>query len=517
MEYDLHEEAPRVLVVDDEKVIREILSDFLTIEGFLVRTVEDGSAALEELQRRSYNLVISDLMMPKMGGIELLSRINELNLNVLTVIMTGFGTVESAIEAMKKGAYDYILKPFKVEEVVHVVQRGLDRQRLQAENIRLKEALGIYKLSEAISQSLSLEHILQIVVDAALEETKADLVTLMLEDIPGTERFAERVRRGRDGFGADLSALAGELNIEELLSSFHAERQVLVHGVRCHPFFLAPPRQQRIVSLCSIPLIVRHDVVGLLNAYSFSRGHKFTEGQRKMLSVIGSRAAVSIENARLYENLLSTNRDLEAANLSLEENYRQTIVGFANALEENDLYTRGHSERVAQYAQLVGEALQLDARLLDHLVLSARVHDIGKIGIPTDILNKRALPTAEEYKLLREHPSKGRRILEPIPFMRELIAGVYTHHERIDGNGYPQGLKDRDIPLQGRIIAICDAYDAMTTDRAYRRARGHDEAAAELRRCAGTHFDAEITEVFLAVLDRYRHQAESETRAVASL
>src|SRR6478735_7749255 len=111
MEYQLQEESPRVLVVDDEKVIREILSDFLTMEGYVVRTVEDGSSALRELERRSYNLVISDLKMP--------GKISDLKTNVLTVIMTGFGTVETAIEAMKKGAYDYILKPFKIEEVVH--------------------------------------------------------------------------------------------------------------------------------------------------------------------------------------------------------------------------------------------------------------------------------------------------------------------------------------------------------------------------------------------------------------
>ena len=112
MEYSFHDESHRVLVADDEKVIREILSDFLTMEGYVVRTVEDGQAALDELEQRSYNLVITDLKMPRMGGIELLEEINRRGVGVLTVIMTGFGTVETAIDAMKKGAYDYILKPF---------------------------------------------------------------------------------------------------------------------------------------------------------------------------------------------------------------------------------------------------------------------------------------------------------------------------------------------------------------------------------------------------------------------
>src|SRR5215207_3717716 len=165
------DDSPRVLVVDDEKVIREILSDFLTMEGYVVRAVEDGAAALKELRLRHYDLVISDLKMPNVGGLELLEKIAQENLNVLTVIMTGFGTVETAIEAMKKGAYDYILKPFKVEEVVHVVQRGLDRQRLQAENIRLREALSLYRVSEAIATSLDLEQVLDVIMAATVEET----------------------------------------------------------------------------------------------------------------------------------------------------------------------------------------------------------------------------------------------------------------------------------------------------------------------------------------------------------
>jgi len=126
-DYVLTGDTARILVVDDEKVIREILADFLSMEGYVVHAVEDGATALEELKRRSYNLVISDLKMPKMGGLDLIQKIAEESIPVLTVIMTGFGTVETAIEAMKKGAYDYILKPFKVEEVIHIVQRGLDR------------------------------------------------------------------------------------------------------------------------------------------------------------------------------------------------------------------------------------------------------------------------------------------------------------------------------------------------------------------------------------------------------
>ena len=137
-----HEDRPSILVVDDEKFIRDILADFLGLEGYIVRTAEDGVAATEELRRNHYDVIVSDLKMPRMGGIELLGEIHKLRPNALTIIMTGFGTVETAIDAMKRGAYDYILKPFKVEEVIHIVARGLDKQRLAAENLRLKEALS---------------------------------------------------------------------------------------------------------------------------------------------------------------------------------------------------------------------------------------------------------------------------------------------------------------------------------------------------------------------------------------
>src|SRR3954465_6934643 len=186
------EERPRVLVVDDEKFIREILAEFLGMEGYFVRTAEDGSSALAELGRAHYDLVISDLKMPKMGGMELLEAMSRVAPNALTVIMTGFGTVETAIDAMKRGAYDYILKPFKVEEVIHVVQRGLEKQRLAAENLRLREALSLYKVSEAIAASLSLEEVLATVGDAAIHEIHGDLASTWLDD--GEGGYFERQR-----------------------------------------------------------------------------------------------------------------------------------------------------------------------------------------------------------------------------------------------------------------------------------------------------------------------------------
>src|ERR1700744_3601155 len=180
------EERPPILVVDDEKGIRDILSDLLAIDGSLFRTAEDGTSALGELQRSHYDLVISDLKMPRMGGIALLDEIGKTAPDAITVIMTGFGTVETAIDAMKRGAYDYVLKPFKLDEVVHVVQRGIEKQRMAAENLRLREALSLYKVSEAIAASLSLEQVLETVADSCLNEVRGALVSTWLDDGQGS-------------------------------------------------------------------------------------------------------------------------------------------------------------------------------------------------------------------------------------------------------------------------------------------------------------------------------------------
>jgi response regulator RpfG family c-di-GMP phosphodiesterase len=497
-------EQARILVVDDEKVIREILADFLTMEGYVVHAVEDGALALEELHKRSYNLVISDLKMPNLTGLELIQKIGEESIPVITVIMTGFGTVETAIEAMKKGAYDYILKPFKVEEVIHIVQRGLDRQRLQHENIRLKDALSIYKISEAIATSLSVEKVLDLVLDATIDTVDADVVSLLLEDPKRAGRFAERMRKVSER--ADPGVEAPPLNLREALPLFAEDRPLLVHGSRSYQFLESPPREldRRLVSLCSIPLKLNGRIIGMLNAYSYTRDNKFSEGQRKMLYVLASRAAVSIENARLYENLVDANKDLTKANVSLEENFKQTIIGFAHALEESDRYTRGHSERVSMYARLIAIGLRLTGPEIDVIVKVGLMHDVGKIGVRNDKLNKPGKLTPEELAMFRSHPAKGKRILEPIPFMRDIVPGCYCHHEAWDGSGYPQGLVGDHIPLIGRVVAVADAYDAMTSDRAYRKALPHEIACGELERCTGSQFDPEIVPVFLAQIEEFR-------------
>jgi HD-GYP domain-containing protein (c-di-GMP phosphodiesterase class II) len=421
--------------------------------------------------------------------------------------MTGFGTVETAIEAMKKGAYDYILKPFKVEEVVHIVQRGLDRQRLQQENIRLREALTLYRVSEAIATSLDLDHVLDVILKATMHEVACDVATLHLLD-PRTGAYEERLRLAVETDGG--KPIVPAPNLEELMGFFQRGTPILAHGVQSNRFVEAiGPSGRPLVSYAAVPLQVSSRVIGMLNVFSYTRGKQFDEGQRKMLAILASRAASSIDNARLYDDLVAKNDALQSANLSLEENFQQTVAGFAQALEESDRYTRGHSERVAMYAELIASGLTLPDSEVQVVVKAGLMHDIGKIGIRYELINKPGTLSPEEVSMFREHPDKGRRILAPIPCMRHLIDGCWCHHEFFDGGGYPRGLSGQSIPLLGRIVALADAYDAMTSDRSYRRALKHEVAVAEIERCAGTQFDPELAELFLARLEELRADARA--------
>jgi response regulator RpfG family c-di-GMP phosphodiesterase len=482
------QEEPRILVVDDEKVIREILADFLSMEGFWVRTAEDGSNALVELSRQHYDLVLSDLKMPNMGGLELLEAIRKHTPQVVTIIMTGFGTVETAIDAMKRGAYDYILKPFKVEEVVHTIRRGLEKQKLQAENLRLKEALSLYKVSEAIASSLSLDSVVRTVTDTAINEVDADLMVLLLDDNEGN--FFERARELNPSFHAEGSL--GDLDVEALKEHFAEDRPLRVHGTNCLGFFRSPPAEQYPPqSMIVTSLRVRGATIGFLCALSFTRGKRFDEGQRKLLAIVANRAAAAIENAKLYEDLKST--------------FHQTIKGLASAIDKMDRYTAGHSERVAAYAQVLAVKLGLSEEQIEIVRQSALMHDIGKIGCVMN-LNKPGKLSQEEYEIFKKHPGYGKDILDPITFLHPLIPGVHLHHERWDGRGYPLGMDKDSIPLMARIIAVADTYDAMTSDRAYRKALPHEVAVGEIHRCAGSQFDPDVAGEFREVIEQYRQE-----------
>lgn len=202
---------------------------------------------------------------------------------------------------------------------------------------------------------------------------------------------------------------------------------------------------------------------------------------------------VKIVNARLLRAA-----ELEIAHIG--QAYLETVKVLANLIEGRDLYTHGHVERVARYARWIAEALQWPPEQLRRLEFGARMHDIGKIVVPDHILNKASALTAEEWEIMKQHPSVGAKILRNIQYLRDIVPYVLYHHERWDGSGYPEGLQGRDIPIEGRLLAIADVYDALTTARPYHPARPTSEVIKFLRMRSNVHFDPDLVEIFIRTL-----------------
>ncbi len=204
---------------------------------------------------------------------------------------------------------------------------------------------------------------------------------------------------------------------------------------------------------------------------------------------------------RLELRVEEATRDLQRAYRQLQETYRATLETLGAALDSRDVGTEAHSRRVHGYAMATARIHGLMEEELVDLAHGVLLHDIGKIGIPDNILLKPGSLTSEEWAIMRRHPEIGRRLIANIPFLKGAVPIVYCHHERWDGTGYPQGLTGAAIPLGARIFSVVDAFDAMTFDRPYSKAISFDAAKAEIQRCAGSHFDPAVVASFLRVPD----------------
>jgi putative nucleotidyltransferase with HDIG domain len=329
--------ASRILIVDDEREITEILSDLLS--GDLeCETAGSAEEALTRVRHNEFRLVISDITMPGMSGLEMVPHIKQIAPDTVVVMISGLQTVESAIEAMRLGAFDYVMKPFDLRQVEAVVKRALEHHEL----------------------------------------------------IVAKQRY--------------------ENHLEELVDQRTAE--------------------------------------------------------------------------------------LDQALASLEDAYRSTLKALTAALETRDSETHGHSERVVTYSLRLGRECGLDSAHMKALEFGSLLHDIGKIGVPDAILRKPAKLTEEEWVRMREHPLHGQQILRGIEFLNRASCVVAQHHEKWDGSGYPLGLSGEDIDICARVFAVADAFDAITSDRVYRRGKSYEAAAQELDEWAGKQFDAKVVAAF---------------------
>ena len=258
-------------------------------------------------------------------------------------------------------------------------------------------------------------------------------------------------------------------------------------------------------SIICAPLLVHGDVIGVIEVLNKLDGSDFTHQDLETLVSVASTAAIAIENSKLHQLLI--------------EGYKGTIKALAAAVDAKDPYTRGHSQRVVEYALLGGAELSFSREELEVLEYAGILHDIGKIGIPDSVLSKAGQLTAEEYCIISEHPVIGASIIEGISFLNAARPLILHHHEKYDGTGYPVGLKSTDIPTGARLLAVTDAFDSITTGRPYRAALGVHYAISELRRYSGTQLCPTAVEAFVSAFEKRRQssvQRRSEIPSPAS-
>jgi putative nucleotidyltransferase with HDIG domain len=249
-------------------------------------------------------------------------------------------------------------------------------------------------------------------------------------------------------------------------------------------------------SFLGVPLWTRSRFVGVLCLTGKKTGERFTKDDLSLLNTLGSQAALAIYNAQLHEAR-------EAALLD-------TITALAHAIEAKDGYTIQHCEKMTGRAVALAQALGLPRQEIENVRLGAILHDVGKIGIPDAVLNKPSKLTPDEYEIIKEHAAIGARIVQSVGALKGVVPIVHHHQERYDGSGYPLGLAGEDIPVGARIIGVVDTYGAMTEDRVYRKAPGHEAALTELQRLAGKQFDPDIVQAFVKLLQENPEVGELE-------
>ncbi|MCR4317249.1 MAG: HD domain-containing protein [Planctomycetes bacterium] len=347
----------------------------------------------------------------------------------------------------------------------------------------------MYKIGDFITSDNDLKTTLNNTMDTIMEVIPADRGYLLLVNEELEEKYEAAVVRT-----PNTQSKRAKLNISRTVLDqvIKSETSVLSRDTAHDPRLNASSSllMQGVTSVLAVPILHCGKVLGAiyLDRQGDMGSRDYEEADLRVLTAIGRSAGIAIQNARHTEQL--------------NELFYSCVKTLVATIEAKDPYTHGHSERVTAISLSIGEAMGLEGADLDNLRLGSLLHDIGKIGVPEKILRKPARLTDEEFTLMKAHPGQGGDILQNIKFLpSDAVDAVRYHHEKWNGTGYPLGLKGNDIPLFGRICAIADAFDAMTSNRPYRRNFDKNDVIAEFLRCAGSHFDRNITNIFVELLE----------------
>jgi len=351
---------------------------------------------------------------------------------------------------------------------------------------RKRELAALLQVGETANGTQDLEDILQIIVRIIVDIMGVDKCGIRLYE----EESDQLVLKSHYGLSQTYVEKVKKVSSENIIFNVIKTKEPVIiedvdkeEGLNLNEYLL----KENLCSVFSMPLLAKDKVLGTIVIY-YTEPHYYTDEEKVIYTALANQAAITIENYNLYDNL--------------QQAYLETISALVQAVEAKDAYTRGHAERVARYSLAIGEELDLEKVSLENLKVAAILHDIGKIGIPERVLTKPGRLTEEEFIIMQSHPLRGKEILQPVKFDQEIIDGVYFHHERLDGRGYPEGRTGEEIPLVARILAVADAFDAMTSNRPYRSSLSYQYALEELVRCSGTQFDSLMVDAFLRIWAR---------------
>ena len=508
----------RVLIVDDEAEVRHLLVDLLSRPGWQIDLACDGQEAMDLVHRNEYDVVISDVLMPHIDGMDLLQRIHLIRPKTRVILMTGVGTTDWVKQALRLGAFDYLEKPFDLSAFREVVESAA--QAKSGGRPRRHSSDGCDPLTGLWTHRHFFEHLAYL--RASCRRNNEPLSVLILDidnfsEINGmygysagddvlqevTRRLRKLVREtdvaARYGSEEFIVALPGTKNS---VASRVANRIRSAIGGEPIQVKLAEQRTVTVsigLAECQTGFIeteddlVRRATEALRLAKAQGKDRCVTWQPRDPATEDGPRpdlASVQILTERLEE-----------INVQLKQTYLESTRALVAAVEAKDPYTEAHSMTVTLYAEGIARHLNLDGQTIHVVRTAALLHDIGKIGVPDHILTKPGKLTEAEWQVIKRHPLMAVQILEHASFLRAELPIILYHHERWDGKGYPEGLAGARIPLGARILNVCDAMDAMFSRRAYKEGYDKHRVIAEIEQGMGAQFDPQVAKAAIAWLE----------------
>jgi len=477
-----------ILIVDDQVAEREMMQEILDREGYETVAVESGEEALK-VAHQAFDLLLTDIVMPHMGGLELVRAFQEVSPETITVLITGYASVETARAAMQHGVYDYIVKPFDRADLCAAVAKVLDRKKLAEDNTRLRELVGLYKISQSMIKSENQRQVLEFILNSGVNQTKCSGGAILLFD---------SLKRGlviAAASGAwELVAWLANALLERGIRSWVGEMDegLLFTDVKNHPLFERIdhhypdesflPRRVQDVEILLLPIKSDNETLGVLNVYREKSPRLLGEGDLELLAILATQAGALIKSRQLFSEL--------------EDSSLRALCSIASQVDERSFCTHGHMARVAELSEQLALRVSLSGAEARTVKLGAMLHDIGMIGVSESVFNMPRELMPQEWEMIKLHPVIGDEILSPISFLSEARNIVRHHHERLDGTGYPDGLTGKQLTTAVWVVSLCDAYDALASPRPWRPALSPEEATASLVAEKGTKFDPEVTDTF---------------------